>query len=164
VIKKLPEDVIKKISAGEVIENPASCVREIIENSLDAGARHIKISIWGGGIDAIEVEDDGVGMSPEEIPIAVQRFTTSKISSFEDLKRLKTLGFRGEALYAIAQVSDLTITSCTSDDATLGWECNFNAGELISSKPAPRKKGTTVIVKDLFFNLPVRRKFLLSKR
>jgi DNA mismatch repair protein MutL len=82
VIKKLPEDVIKKISAGEVIENPASCVRELIENSLDAGARHIKISIWGGGIDAIEVEDDGVGMSPEEIPIAVQRFTTSKISSF----------------------------------------------------------------------------------
>ncbi len=164
MIKKLPEDLIKKISAGEVIENPASCVRELIENSLDAGARHIKISIWGGGIDAIEVEDDGVGMSPEEIPIAVQRFTTSKISSFEDLKRLKTLGFRGEALYAIAQVSNLTITSCTSDDATLGWECNFNAGELISSKPAPRKKGTTVIVKDLFFNLPVRRKFLLSKR
>jgi len=164
VIKKLPDDVIKKISAGEVIENPASCVRELIENSLDAGAKHIKVSIWGGGIDIIEVEDDGIGMFSEDIPLAVQRFTTSKISSFDDLKHLKTLGFRGEALYAIAQVSNLTIVSSTSDDVLSGWECIFNAGELTSSKPAPRKKGTTVVVKDLFFNLPVRRKFLLSKK
>ncbi|MDI6850593.1 MAG: DNA mismatch repair endonuclease MutL [bacterium] len=164
MIKKLPDEVIKKISAGEVVENPASCVRELIENSLDADAKHIKVSIWGGGIDVIEVEDDGIGMPPEEIPLAVQRFTTSKISSFEDLKHLKTLGFRGEALYAIAQVSNLTIVSSASDDVVSGWECIFDAGELTSSKPAPRKRGTTVVVKDLFFNLPVRRNFLLSKR
>lgn len=163
MIKKLPEEVISKISAGEVIENPASCVRELIENSLDAGASLVKIKIEGGGIDLIEVEDDGAGIPPDEIQIAVQRFTTSKIKSLEDLKSINSLGFRGEALYAISQVSYLMIKSSISG-VEEGWECEFEAGALKGCRPSPCAKGTTVIVKDLFFNFPVRRKFLLSKR
>ncbi len=163
MIKKLPEEVISKISAGEVIENPASCVRELIENSLDADASLIKIKIEGGGIDLIEIEDDGIGIPPDEITLAVQRFTTSKIKSLEDLKSLNSLGFRGEALYAISQVSKLIIKSSTKS-VEEGWECEFEEGRLKGCRPAPRDKGTTVIVRDLFFNFPVRRKFLLSKR
>ncbi|HOP32499.1 MAG TPA: DNA mismatch repair endonuclease MutL [Candidatus Hydrothermia bacterium] len=164
MIKRLSDDVIKKISAGEVIENPASCVRELIENSLDAGADSIVIRITGGGIDSIEVVDNGCGLSKEEITLAVQHFTTSKITSFDDLKNLNTLGFRGEALYAISQVSQLTIKSCQDESIENGWECEFEAGKLKDCKPTPHKKGTSVIVRDLFFNVPVRRKFLMSKR
>ncbi|MGB9824747.1 MAG: DNA mismatch repair endonuclease MutL [Candidatus Hydrothermia bacterium] len=164
MIKKLPEEVIKKISAGEVVENPASCVRELIENSLDAGATNIRIAIEGGGIDYIEVSDNGVGIPKDEIKLAVERFTTSKISDLSYLKSIKTLGFRGEALYAISQVSNLIIRTNTSENFEEGWECHFNGGTLVYEGPYPHDKGTTVIVKDLFFNFPARRKFLLSKR
>ncbi len=164
MIKRLPEEVIKKISAGEVIENPASCVRELIENSIDAGADSIVIKIEGGGTDSIEITDNGTGLQRDEIPVAVEHFTTSKINSFEDLKKLNTLGFRGEALYAISQVSLLTIRSSVDERVENGWECEFEAGVQKVCRPAPQKKGTTVIVRDLFFNIPVRRKFLLSKR
>ncbi len=164
MIKKLPEEVIKKISAGEVVENPASCVRELIENSLDAGATSIRIAVQGGGIDYIEVSDNGVGIPRDEIKLAVERFTTSKISDLADLKSIKTLGFRGEALYAISQVSNLIIRTNTSKNFEEGWECHFSGGVLVYEGPYPHDKGTTVIVKDLFFNFPARRKFLLSKR
>ncbi|MEO0236535.1 MAG: DNA mismatch repair endonuclease MutL [candidate division WOR-3 bacterium] len=164
MIKRLPDDVVKKISAGEVIENPASCVRELVENSLDAGSTNIKVKLQGGGIDLIEVSDNGSGISKDEIKLAVERFTTSKISNFDDLKNLKTLGFRGEALYAISQVSLLTIRSNVTDNYEDGWECSFEGGKLNFEGPYSHPRGTTVIVKDLFYNIPVRRKFLLSKR
>lgn len=164
MIKRLPDDVVKKISAGEVVENPASCVRELVENSLDAGSTVIKVRLQGGGIDLIEVSDNGSGIPKDEIKLAVERYTTSKISKFDDLRNLKTLGFRGEALYAISQVSFLTIRSNTTEKFEEGWECNFEAGKLNFEGPSPHPKGTTVLVRDLFHNIPVRRKFLLSKR
>lgn len=160
MIRKLPEEVIKKIAAGEVIENPSSVVRELVENAIDAGARNIKIVAEEGGKRLIVVEDDGIGMTRDQIPLAVERFTTSKISSEEDLSHISTLGFRGEALHSIATVSKLTIRSGTSDNLESSWEVVFEGTVPKEIKPAPYRKGTTVIVRDLFFNFPVRRKFL----
>ncbi len=158
MIKKLPDDVVKKIAAGEVIDSPASVVRELVENAIDAQAKNIRIVVEESGKRLIIVEDDGVGIPRDEIPIAVERFTTSKISSEEDLSKIETLGFRGEALHSIATVSRLTIRSGTEGDSS--WEVIFNGTTPESIRPAPFRKGTTVIVKDLFYNFPVRRKFL----
>ncbi len=160
MIKKLPDEVIKKIAAGEVIENPASVVRELVENAIDAGAQNIRIVAEESGKRLIIVEDDGVGMTRDQIPLAVERFTTSKIRSEEDLSNIATLGFRGEALYSIAAVSKLTIKSGTQDDSENSWEVVFEGTTPREIKPAPYRKGTTVIVRDLFYNFPVRRKFL----
>lgn len=160
MIKKLPDEVIRKIAAGEVIESPASVVRELVENAIDAGARNIRIVAEESGKRMILVEDDGIGMSKDEILLAVERFTTSKISSEDDLSAISTLGFRGEALHSIATVSKLTIRSGTEEGRGNNWEVMFNQTTPESIKPAPYKKGTTVIVKDLFYNFPVRRKFL----
>ena len=160
MIKKLPEEVIKKIAAGEVIENPSSVVRELVENAIDAGSQNIRIVAEEGGKRLIIVEDDGIGMTKDQIPLAVERFTTSKISSEEDLSHLSTLGFRGEALHSIATVSRLTIRSGTSDQMENSWEVVFEGTVPKEVKPAPYREGTTVIVKDLFYNFPVRRKFL----
>ncbi len=160
MIKKLPDEVIRKIAAGEVIESPASVVRELVENAIDAGAKNIRIIAEESGKRLILVEDDGVGMSREEILLAVERFTTSKISSEEDLEAISTLGFRGEALHSIATVSKLIIRSGTEEESENSWEVTFNQATPESIKPAPYRKGTTVIVRDLFYNFPVRRKFL----
>jgi len=158
-IKKLDPDVIKRIAAGEVIEEPASVLRELIENAIDAGSTELKIRIVNGGQSLIAVTDNGHGMEKDEIPIAVQRHTTSKIERPEDLEAISTLGFRGEALYAIASVSKLLISSRTAD-SDVGWEGRFEGGRLLELKPVAHPIGTTVEVADLFFNLPVRRKFM----
>jgi len=158
-IKKLPPEVISKIAAGEVIENPASCVRELVENSLDAGAEEISVEIKNGGIECIVVKDNGSGMEKDEIPLAVSRYTTSKIEKIEDLEKKITLGFRGEALHSITAVSRLTIISSV-DESGEGWKGEFSFGEFMGLKPSPHGKGTTVVVENLFENLPVRRKFL----
>ena len=158
-IKQLPDEVISRIAAGEVVENPASVLRELLENSIDAGATRIDIVVEEGGKKLIKVQDDGQGMNAREIELAVKRFTTSKISSVDDLESIGTLGFRGEALYAIGSVSRLTIRSKSADEDT-GYEGYFEEAELVELKPAPIAAGTTVTVRDLFFNFPVRRKFL----
>ncbi len=161
-IKKLDPEVVKRIAAGEVIEEPASVVRELIENSIDAGATEIEVEIKGGGLSFIRVSDNGSGIEKDDIVLAVQRHTTSKIESAGDLRAISTLGFRGEALYSISSVSKMTIRSRTQD-SDVGWEAYFDGGELKEMKPVPHNIGTTIIVMDLFFNLPVRRRFMGSK-
>ncbi len=158
MIKKLPDEVVKKIAAGEVIDSPAAVVRELVENAIDAQAKNIRIVVEESGKRLIVVEDDGTGIPGDEIPVAVERFTTSKISAEEDLSKIQTLGFRGEALHSIATVSKLTIRSGTEGDSS--WEVVFEDTKPKMVKPAPFRKGTTVIVRDLFYNFPVRRKFL----
>ena len=159
-IKKLPDETVRMIAAGEVIENVSSVVRELVENSIDAEAKNIEVELKEGGKSFIRVKDDGCGMSPDEIPLAVKRFTTSKIERVDDLKKKVTLGFRGEALYAIATVSRMRIRS--SVDGIEGYEVSFEGGYVTREKPIAFPKGTEVIVADLFFNFPARRKFLGS--
>ncbi len=161
-IRKLDPEVVKRIAAGEVIEEPSSVVRELIENSIDAGATEIEVEIKGGGLGLIRVTDNGCGIAKDDIPLAVQRHTTSKIESAEDLVSISTLGFRGEALYSISSVSKMVIRSRTEDE-DVGWEARFDGGELKELKPIPHPVGTTIIVMDLFFNLPVRRRFMGSR-
>jgi DNA mismatch repair protein MutL len=158
-IQILTNETIGKIAAGEVVERPASVVKELLENSLDAGARRISIAIRGGGIDQIEITDDGCGIPASELALAIQRHATSKLQSFADLDRLQTLGFRGEALPSIAAVSQLSIRTKTEDARSASLlEVEFGAPRAIESTGAPQ--GTTVVVNDLFLNIPARRKFL----
>lgn len=159
-IQILPESVIGRIAAGEVVERPASVVKELIENSIDAGANSISVYIKEFGIAEIKVIDDGEGIPSEDVPLAFQRHATSKIKDEKDLTRILSLGFRGEALYSIAQVSKLRIITQHKDENT-GTEAYLIGGSLVSQKPAVTK-GTTVQIRELFFNTPVRRKFLKS--
>lgn len=149
------------IAAGEVVERPASVVKELVENSLDAGATRIVIDLIDGGKSSIRVEDNGSGIHAAELPKAVENFSTSKIKSLEDLFEVKTLGFRGEALSSIRASSILTIRS-RSDEEELGRELKFEGREAVMDRPFVRGRGTEVIVERLFFNLPARRKFLRS--
>ena len=162
-INLLPEEVVAKIAAGEVIDRPASVVKELVENSLDAGATQIRIELYGGGLEEITVYDDGEGMEPEDLRLSFKRHTTSKIKSLSDLYSLLTLGFRGEALASIAEVSKLTIKSRAKGLDT-GYEVYVEFGKEVSFKPSALKQGTLVSVKDLFANLPARKAFLKSKR
>ncbi|GLI52513.1 DNA mismatch repair endonuclease MutL [Thermodesulfovibrio yellowstonii] len=159
-IKILPETIVGKISAGEVVERPASVVKELIENSIDAGANSISIYIKEFGIAEIKVIDDGEGIPSEDVILAFQRHATSKIKDEKDLQRISSLGFRGEALYSIANVSKLKIITQYKNEDT-GTESYLIGGDLVSQKPVVTK-GTTVEITDLFFNTPVRRKFLKS--
>ena len=152
-IQLLPDSVINQIAAGEVIERPASAVKELVENSLDAGATQIKISVKRGGKDLIQISDNGCGIEPEDIERSVMRNATSKLSNVDDLLRLCTNGFRGEALSSIASISKLTIE-------TSGIRTEFEGGELKSKEEAALPAGTIITVKDLFFNAPVRAEFL----
>lgn len=161
-IQVLSEDVISRIAAGEVIERPASALKELLENSLDAGARSITIDIEKAGKALLRVRDDGRGMVPEDCRLSLTRHSTSKIRSFSDLDRLSTFGFRGEALYSIAAVSRLDITSCRKGKTAVGWSVKTEGGRVISESEAPPVPGTTVEVRDLFFNTPARSKFLRS--
>ncbi len=161
MIKKLPEDTIKKIAAGEIILDPASCVKELIENSIDAGAERIEVEIEKGGKERIKVSDDGEGIRYTDLPHSVERFSTSKIEKIEDLKEIKSLGFRGEALASIAEVSFLKIESKHRDEDT-GGKLIVEKGEILDITEIARTEGTTVIVEKLFFNLPARRAFLKS--
>ena len=158
-IERLPDDVVRRIAAGEVIERPASVVKELVENSLDAGASNIRVEATDGGIRRIRVTDDGCGIEKDDLPLAVAPHATSKIKSDADLLAIKTLGFRGEALAAIGRVSYLRIES-RADGASCGWAITVRGGNPSSPVPSSHPKGTTVTVEQLFFNLPARRRFL----
>jgi DNA mismatch repair protein MutL len=160
-IHRLPAAVAQKIAAGEVIERPASVVKELVENALDAGAREIRIELQDGGKSMIRVQDDGQGMGREDALLCCERHATSKLADEEDLARIATLGFRGEALASIAAVAGVVLK--TSDDTGRpGTAVEQEAGERISVSDIPFPRGTSVEVRDLFFNLPARRKFLRS--
>lgn len=160
-IEVLDPGVVSKIAAGEVVERPASVVKELVENSLDAGARAIEVEIIGGGCDLIRVADDGEGIPRRDLPRALRRHATSKITSLEDLDRVSTLGFRGEALASISAVSALTLSSRHAEDSH-GYQVSAVVGEAGALFAVSRAIGTTVMVERLFFNVPARRKFLRS--
>jgi DNA mismatch repair protein MutL len=162
-IKPLPDHLVNQIAAGEVVERPSSVVKELVENSLDAGARHIRVKLDQGGKRAIRVSDDGQGMGPEELAMALQRHATSKIASLEDLEQVATMGFRGEALPSIASVARLDLAS-RAGESDHGWSVQVRRGEISEPQPVPLQPGSRVSVEDLFYNVPARRKFLRADR
>ncbi|HSN56534.1 MAG TPA: DNA mismatch repair endonuclease MutL [Candidatus Sulfomarinibacteraceae bacterium] len=158
-IRILPDALVNRIAAGEVVERPSSVVKELVENSLDAGATRIEVELGNGGRSLVRVTDDGSGMEPDDALVALERHATSKIGSSDDLDRIATLGFRGEALPSIAAVSRFELLTA-ADPASGGIRITVEGGRVLGAEPAARARGTTVEVRDLFFNVPARRKFL----
>jgi len=163
-IQRLSTQLANQIAAGEVVERPASVVKELLENSLDAGARHLELEVEQGGSRLIRLRDDGCGILAEDMPLALSRHATSKIHDFDDLEGVASLGFRGEALPSIASVSRLELSARTADSEQ-GWRLAGDGGEVLGApEPVAHAPGTTVTVRDLFFNTPARRKFLRSEK
>ncbi len=155
----LDDLTINKIAAGEVIERPASVVKELVENSIDAGATNISIETRNGGISYIRITDNGKGFMPDDMEIAFERHATSKIRRAEDLETVKSMGFRGEALASIAAIARVELTSKT-EESSIGYKIVVEGGRIISKEEVGCPKGTTITVENLFFNTPVRYKFL----
>ena len=163
VIKVLSPQLANQIAAGEVVERPASVLKELVENSLDAGAQSIDIDIEQGGVKLIRIRDDGCGIGQDDLPLALSRHATSKIGNLEDLEAVSSLGFRGEALASIASVSRLTLTSCQGEGGA--WKAVSEGRDMeVDIEPASHPVGTSVEVRDLFFNTPARRKFLRTEK
>lgn len=163
-IQKLDNTLINQIAAGEVIERPASIVKELVENSIDAGSQSVSIELESGGIQRIVIRDDGAGIDKDDLSLALTRHATSKITCLNDLHSIDSLGFRGEALPSIASVARFSITS-SSDDSQQGWNLRADGGQMSEvPKPAAHARGTTVEVNELFYNTPARRKFLRTDK
>src|SRR6184192_2270304 len=158
-IVRLPSDLANQIAAGEVVERPASVVKELVENAIDAGARRLAIQIELGGKKEVRVEDDGEGMDPDDARLAIERHATSKIRRADDLAAIRTLGFRGEALPSIASVSHFVLRTRARGQPS-GTEIRVNGGAVAAAVEIGTREGTIVQVDDLFYNLPARRKFL----
>ncbi|MEY4210119.1 MAG: mismatch repair endonuclease MutL, partial [Pseudomonadota bacterium] len=163
-IQALPTQLVNQIAAGEVVERPASVVKELVENCFDAGATQVQIDIEQGGVRQIKIRDNGCGIDKDDLALALSRHATSKISSLEDLEQVMSMGFRGEALPSISSVARLTLISRTAE-ADCAWLVSADGTEQnFNPQPDPHPQGTTVDVRDLFYNTPARRKFLKAEK